>query len=277
MEDTNRTIARVSDLETRSGYPTGDGAGADSSVESQRREGFASARAAEPNRLLAMLSAEDSSELLPQLRPVRLRLKQLLVEADEPITDVYFIREGVASVIAHADEDAELEVGIIGKEGFVGLPLLFDVDSMPNRVIAQVEGDAWRLSAKAFLGMLDERPAFRKACLRYAQYFTVQIGQSVACNRLHTLEERCARWLLMTLERIEGDSFEMTHEFLSIMLGVRRAGVTVAMGTLQSAGILRYTRGRVSILDARRLQEASCGCYGLTRTWLEQLVGPAAA
>jgi CRP-like cAMP-binding protein len=143
---------------------------------------------------------------------------------------------------------------------------------MPYRVFVQIEGHAGRLSADAFRRVVDERPVVRRLLLRYAQYFTDQLSQSVACNRLHTLDERCARWLLMTHDRVHGDAFEMTHEFLSYMLGVRRAGVTVAMGTLQGAGIVWYTRGRVAVLDRPRLEEASCGCYHVTRTALERLL-----
>ena len=164
-------------------------------------------------------------------------------------------------------------MGTIGREGFVGLPVLHGADRMPYRVFVQIEGDAWRLSADAFRRLVDERPAVRHLFLRYAQYFTDQISQSVACNRLHTLEERCARWLLMTLDRVDGSVFELTHEFLALMLGVRRAGVSVAMGTLQNDGVLRYTRGRVEVLDRPRLEEASCGCYHITRTAFDRLLG----
>jgi CRP-like cAMP-binding protein len=163
-------------------------------------------------------------------------------------------------------------VGTVGRDGFVGLPVLHAADRMPYRVFVQIEGHGWRLSAEEFRRVLDERPAVRRRLLRYAQYFTDQLAQSVACNRLHTLDERCARWLLMTHDRVDGDAFELTHEFLALMLGVRRAGVTVAMGTLQAAGIVRYVRGRVVVLDRPRLEEASCGCYHITRTALERLL-----
>ena len=261
------------------GAPSGDGspAGANGSQEhpaaAERHTGAATAHAAEPNRLLRALPLEEYERLLLQLTPVRLRLKQALVEPDVPITDVYFPREGVGSMIATEQEGGDIEVGTMGNDGFVGLPVLHGADRMPYRVIVQIEGDAWRLSADAFRRLIDERPAVRHLLLRYAQYFTDQISQSVACNRLHTLEERCARWLLMTHDRVHGDAFELTHEFLALMLGVRRAGVSVAMGTLQSAGVLRYARGRVQVLDRPRLEEASCGCYHITRTAFARLLG----
>jgi CRP-like cAMP-binding protein len=200
-------------------------------------------------------------------------LREVLVEPGRPITDIYFVRNGVASMLATEQEGGDIEVGTIGNEGFVGLPVLLGATSVPNRIIIQIEGDASRMPADAFRRIVDERPEVRRLLLRYAQHFSDLLSQSVACNRLHTLEERCARWLLMTHDRVHGDAFDLTHEFLAIMLGVRRAGVTVAMGVLQAAGILRYTRGRVTVLDRSRLEEASCGCYGITRSTYERLLG----
>lgn len=222
-------------------------------------------------RLLRALPVGEYAALLLQLTPTRLRLKDVLVEPDEPIRHVYFPRDGVCSVIATGQEGGSIEVGTIGSDGLVGLPTLLGGDRMPYRVLVQVEGHGWRLGADAFRALVEERPAVRRLMLRYAQYYTDQVSQSVACNRLHTLEERCARWLLMTHDRVDGASFELTHEFLSIMLGVRRAGVTVAMGTLQAEGILRYVRGRVVVLDRAALERASCGCYAITRTALRRL------
>ena len=261
------------------GVPSGDGApvraesAAEQRAAADRRAGTAAAHAAEPNRLLRALALEEYERLLLQLTPVRLRLKQVLVEPDTPIPDVYFVREGVGSMIATEQEGGDIEVGTIGNEGLVGLPVLHGADRMPYRVIVQIEGDAWRLPADTLRRVVDERPAVRHLLLRYAQYFTDQVSQSVACNRLHTLEERCARWLLMTHDRVHRGDFELTHEFLARMLGVRRASVSVAMGTLQSAGVLRYARGRVQVLDRPRLEEASCGCYHITRTAFERLLG----
>jgi CRP-like cAMP-binding protein len=235
------------------------------SADADRAEGFSSAHAAEANLILARLPLEDYTLILPQLVPASLRLKQILYEPNEPITETYFVRDGVVSVIALEGRDDAIEVGLIGKEGFAGLPILYETDSMPFRSIVQVEGDAWRLPARTLTALLRDRPAVRHACLTYAQQFNIQVFQSVACNRLHTVEERCARWLLMTIDRLNGDSFEITHEFLAIILGVRRAGVTVAMGSLQSAGIIRYGRGRVTVVDRAALEAGACHCYRITR------------
>jgi CRP-like cAMP-binding protein len=251
-----------------SSQPT-DSASSDARV---RRDGLSEAHAAEPNQLLHVLSIDEYEWLRPQLIPTRLRLKQVLIEPDEPIQFVYFVREGVCSMIATEQEGGDIEVGTIGNEGFVGVPVLLGSETTPYRVFVQVEGDAWRLSVEAFRRMTDERADIRRLLLRYAQHLSDQFAQGVACNRLHTLEERCARWLLMTRDRVHQDEYELTHEFLALMLGVRRAGVTVAMGTLQNAGILRYSRGRVTVLDRRRLEEASCDCYRVIRASHDRLV-----
>ena len=238
-----------------------------------RADGVAAAHAEEANRLLRALPIADYEWLLVRLTPMRLRYKQTVIEPEGPIPYVYFPRDGVGSVIAVEQEGGDIEVGTIGNEGFIGLPVLFGDETTTNRVDIQVEGEGWRLGADVFRQMIEERPSVRRLMLRYAAYYVEQVSQSVACNRLHTLEERCARWLLMTHDRVHENPFELTHEYLSVMLGVRRAGVTVAMGVLQNAGIVRYTRGRVEVLDRRRLEEASCGCYRITQTSLDRLLG----
>ena len=129
------------------------------------------------------------------------------------------------------------------------------------------------MRADAFRRAIDERPDFRRRCLFFAQYYLDQVSQSVACNRLHTLEERCARWLLMTDDRVAADHFELTHEFIATMLGVRRAGVTVALGTLQRLEMIRSSRGRITVLDRARLEQASCECYRITRLAQDRLIG----
>lgn len=223
------------------------------------------AHQAEHNCLLRALPFDDYAWVVTQLTPVRLQLKEVLVEPGAPMSHVWFLRDGVASIVATEQEGGSVEVGTVGFEGLVGLPILFEDDTLADRVLMQVEGDGWRIAADDFRRVVQENRALRHVCLRYAAYFTAQLSQSVACNRLHTLEERCARWLLMTHDRVHRESYEITHEFLSFMLGVRRAGVTVAMGTLQAAGIISYRRGRVTVLDRDKLEEASCSCYRLTQ------------
>jgi len=237
------------------------------------REGLTSAHDGERNRLLNALPVEEYDRLLSELRPVRLPFKEILIEPNTAISHVWFVREGVASMIAHDQTGGLIEVGTIGREGFVGLPLLNGVDRMPYQVLIQIEGDAWRMPADAFRRIIDERPTVRHRCSRFAQYFSDQMAQSVACNRLHTVDERCARWLLMTHDRVDGDQFELTHEFLAVMLGVRRAGVTVAMGVLQREEVVTYVRGRVTVLDRAALESRACDCYRITRDAQARLFG----
>lgn len=228
----------------------------------------AAAHEAEQNRLLHALPLDDYASLRPELELVRLRPRQVLIEPDEPITHAWFVRTGVASIIAIDPEGDSMEVGTIGFEGFVGLPLLLEDETLPNFVIASLEGEAWRVHADDFRRVLDERRAVRRMCLRYAAWFTAQLAQSVVCNRIHTLEQRCAHWLLMTHDRVHHEPFALTHEFLAAMLGVRRAGVSIALGSLRNAGIIGNTRGRITVLDRARLEAASCSCHRLTQAAL---------
>jgi len=237
------------------------------------REGLENAHGDERNRILKALPIAEYDRLLAELRPVRLPLKDVLIEPNTEIGHVWFIREGVASMLAEEQDGSSIEVGTIGREGFVGLPLLNGVDRMPYRVLIQIEGDAWRMRADVFRRVVDERPQIRHRCLRFAQYFSDQMAQSVACNRLHTVEERCARWVLMTHDRVDGDHFELTQEFLAMMLGVRRAGVSVAMGVFQRANIVTYVRGRVTVLDREALERGACDCYRITRAAQARLLG----
>lgn len=233
-----------------------------------RLDSGAAAHEGEQNRLLHALPLDDYSSLRPGLELVRLRPRQVLIEPDERITHAWFVRTGVASIIATDPEGDSMEVGTIGFEGFVGLPLLLEDETLPNLVIASLEGEAWRICADDFRRVLDERPALRRMCLRYAAWFTAQLAQTVACNRIHTLEQRCAHWLLMTDDRVHHEPFALTHQFLAALLGVRRAGVSIAFGSLRMAGIIGNTRGRIIVLDRARLEAASCSCHRLSQAAL---------
>ena len=251
---------------------SGDGDSRPRSTQTSEREGLEAAHTDEQSALLRALPIDEYGHVVAQFTSERLQLKQSLIEPNTPIRDVYFPRAGVCSMLADQQEGGTIEVGTIGPEGFIGIPVLLGGDSMPYRVIVQIEGDAWRVPASVMRRVIEERPIIRHLLLRYTQYFANQLSQSVACNRLHTLEERCARWILMTHDRVHGDKFEMTQEFLSMMLGVHRPAVSVAMGVLQNAGILRYSRGRVTVIDRALLEEASCGCYQITRKEQERLL-----
>ena len=225
------------------------------------------------NVLLNALDDADYSLLREGAEDVKLALNTVLYEANAPITHVFFLSRGVASIIAPVGEGASVEVGTVGNEGFVGLPLLFGVDREPAKAIIQVADGGTRLSAVTFQRALAESAALRGLLLRYAQCYMSQVSQSSACNRAHSIEERCARWLLMTHDRVWADEFPLTHEFLSYMLGVRRAGVTVAAGMLQKAGLIEYRHGRIKVVDREGLEAASCACYGIIRETYDRLTG----
>jgi CRP-like cAMP-binding protein len=198
--------------------------------------------------------------------------------ASASITHVYFPDRGTAaSVIAPLGVDHGVEVGTIGDEGFVGLPIMFGVDTEPFTTVIQVGGTGWRVSAAEFTSGLADNAAFHALCARFAHTFYVQIGQSSACNRAHTVAERCARWLLMMHDRADSGTFILTQDYLAVMLGVRRAGVTVAAGELQRAGLIVYHRGHITVVDRGGLEAASCACYNVIRDAYNATFGAARA
>lgn len=222
------------------------------------------ARPTTTNLLLAALQPDDLARISGHLEPVKLRLREVLYEAGAEIEHIYFPTTGCVSMI-HTTEGGAVEVGTIGLEGMVGVPVLLRANSEPTRALVQVEGAAYRLSAAAFRSVVKESDRTERIFLRYALALFNQIAQSVACNRLHSLEERCARWLLITHDRVDGDEFKLTQEFLSYMLGVHRPAVTLAAGVLQASGFIHYSRGNITITDRRGLEGASCSCYQATR------------
>jgi CRP-like cAMP-binding protein len=227
------------------------------------------------NRFLCALPAESYDRLATELETVELRAKVVLWEPGAPIRSIYFPHTSVVSLIVPLQDDVSVEASTIGREGFLGVPVLLGGESTSTRAIAQVSGMASRLPASVFRRAIAEDGALRDLSLRYAQALFEQTAQSVACMAHHELSERCARWLLMTRDRVDGDDFRLTQEFLAIMLGVRRSTVTVAAGMLQRAGLITYQRGRVAILDRAGLEEASCECYDVVRRKYETLVGTA--
>ncbi len=220
---------------------------------------------AERNLLLRALPAAEYAGLLAYLEPAPLQVKQVLYEPNEPIGHAYFPQHGTTSLLALDHAGGAVEVGTIGNEGMVGLPLFHGIHASPHQCFVQIAGEASCITASDFAGQLAEAPTLRSLLLRYTHSVYVDAAQSVACGRLHALEERCARWLLMTDDRVEGSEFVLTQEFLSYMLGTRRPAVSVAMARLQAAGLVRYSRGHVTVLDRTGLEAASCECYRITR------------
>ena len=225
------------------------------------------------NRLLSLLSDHDYEQLRPHLSPVAFEYKKSLYEASRPIEQVYFPVEGVASLVITTADGASAEVGTIGSEGMVGLPICLGDHDAPSSVYVQVPGTALTMDADRFRGVLDRSLTLNLIMLRYAHAFFNQVAQSAACAHLHKVEKRCCRWLLMTRDRMPSDDFLLTHEFLGMMLGVRRTTVTDVMGSLQKAGLIRYRRGHVTILDHEPLRERACECYDISRLEFDRLLG----
>jgi CRP-like cAMP-binding protein len=225
------------------------------------------------NRLLALLPSRDRARLRPHLKPAALAYRQSLYRASKPIEYVYFIESGVGSLVNTMANGQAAEVGTIGNEGIVGLPLLLGDDRAPTSVYVQVPGAGLRMKAAVFRKELARSASLRAVMHHYAHAFFNQVAQSAACNHFHSLQQRCCRWLLMTHDRMHSDEFLLTQEFLAMMLGVQRTGVTAAASALQRAGLIRYTRGNVTILDRRGLERRSCECYGVSKREFDRLLG----
>ena len=231
-----------------------------------RRQGLA-------NRLLAALPVSERRSLDADLEHVELELRQSLYEPGAPISHVYFLTDGVASLVSPLEGGEIVEVATIGDEGVVGLPVFLGADSVPLRAFCQVPGAAYRLPAEAFREASRNGKALQRLLLLYTQALFTQIAQCVACNRAHGIAQRCARWFLMTHDRMHRDQFLLTQQFLAQMLGTRRQNVTEAAGALQAAGVITYRRGLISILDRKGLEAAACECYGTIQTEYDRLLG----
>ena len=225
------------------------------------------------NRLLGLLPQGDYKRLHPHLQRIPLGYRQSLYRAHKPIGFVYFIETGVGSLVNTMANGDAAEVGTIGNEGLVGLPLLLGDDRAPTSVYVQVPGVGLRMKATLFEKELERSASMRAVMLRYAHAFFNQVAQSAACNQFHSLQQRCSRWLLMTHDRMQSDEFLLTQEFLAMMLGVQRTGVSAAAGALQRADLIRYKRGNVTILDRRGLIKRSCECYGVSKKEFDRLLG----
>jgi CRP-like cAMP-binding protein len=225
------------------------------------------------NEILKRLGPEDYERLRPHLHRVSINLKQLIYEQGRRIDYVWFPESGVMSVVKLLEDGRAIETATVGNEGFVGLPAVFGTDTSWSRVFCQVPGRAIRVKADIVLAERRRGGQFAEMLLRFANATFAMLNQSVACNRAHSLEERMCRWLLMTHDRVGGDSFPLTQEFMANMLGVRRPTVNVAGTALQREGLIRYTRGKITILNRAGLEDASCECYSQVRAELARCLG----
>lgn len=226
------------------------------------------------NRVLARLDGPQFAVISAAAQVETLEPGTVLHRPEEALDRVYFPLSGTVSLVTLSTEGTMVEAATIGNEGTTGVPLFLDGDLGPLQIIAQIPGEAAVVPAPVLRTELNGRSSLDDAMRRYTQAQMVQTAQTAMCNRLHELTERAARWLLQSHDRVPGDSFRLTHEFLSIMLGVRRPTVTVAIGTLQAAGLIASGRGHIEVLDRPRLEEASCECYAVITAEYDRLLPP---
>ena len=215
------------------------------------------------NRLLAAMSSDDFALLEPMLKPLALKTRQMLEPANKPIKHSYFITSGLASVIAIGKNSHRLEVGIIGRDGMTGLPVVLGNDRSPNETFIQVEGTGSRITADGLRQAMRKSASLSRVLLNFVNAFLIQTSHTALSNGTATIEERLGRWLLMAQDRLDGDEVPLTHEFLSLMLGVRRVGVTGALNQLARKGVIRLSRGRIWIVDRNGLINSANGSYGI--------------
>ncbi len=222
------------------------------------------------NQILLGLPPKESEMLISKLEFVRLKTHHVLHEPGDTLKSAYFCNSGLVSILSVFPDGKSVEVGLVGKEGFIGLPLLAGFRTSATRATAQIEGSAFRVDGDTLITILRQAPKLERRLQQFSQLLGMQTTQIAACNRLHEVNERFARWLLMSADRTGSDSVPLTQELLAQMLGTRRSSVTVAAGMLQKAGLIAHTRGDVEIVDRRNLEEAACECYGIMQRQTKQ-------
>jgi CRP-like cAMP-binding protein len=225
------------------------------------------------NWLLRALPPDEQELLAPHLEPISLELGRVVCDVNAPFDHVYFPETGIISSVSVMADGSAVETATIGPEGMSGIIVFHGVESAPEQVFVQVPGEGYRMTTEAFRRLMPSTPVMRSLLHRYTAALLTLIGQSSGCNRKHSVLQRCARWLLMTHDRVERDSFELTHHVLSQMLGVRRASVTEAALALHEQGAIEYRRGFVTVLDRAALERASCECYAIIQEYFERLLG----
>jgi CRP-like cAMP-binding protein len=215
------------------------------------------------NEILLGLPPKEYDLIFSKLEFVRLKTHQLLHEPGDTIRSAYFCNTGLISILSVFPDGKSVEVGLIGKEGFVGIPLVVGFRTAATRAIVQIEASAFRVDSEALTAILRQCPGLERQLQQFSQIMAMQVTQIAACNRLHEVTERLARWLLMSCDRIGSTQVPLTQELLAQMLGTRRSSVTVAAGMLEKAGLVSHTRGSVKIVDRKSLEDTSCECYGI--------------
>jgi len=225
------------------------------------------------NRLLSALPSKDYQRLVPNLRAVTLSLGDVVYDSGGHLDYIYFPTTSVVSLLYTMRDGSTAEMGLAGNDGVVGIALFLGGDTTPNRAVAQIAGGAYKLNAAILLKEFALGGAFQRLLLRYTQALITQISQTAVCNRLHSVENRLCRWLLLSHDRVNSDELLMTQEFLSHMLGGRRESVTVAAGRLQDTGLIHYARGHITIFDRKGLEAQVCECYHIVREETDRLLG----
>ena len=227
------------------------------------------------NRLLAAIPAFEYEQLRPFLEPVILRKRQILQESNQPMAYAYFIEHGAASLFSRTARDGPVEVGIVGRFGLVGVPVVLGTSYSPHRCLVQVAGDALRIAAADLRRILDWAPRLTRGLHQYVQALLVQYSQVSLCNVRHPIHERLPRWLLTIRDRIESNEIPATHDLISQALGIRRPGVTEAMAKLEELGAVRRGRGRIFVTDPIKLEHAACECYHMIMMEYSRIAEPA--
>jgi CRP-like cAMP-binding protein len=225
------------------------------------------------NRILRRLTPADFASLQSDLEIVSLSFKEVLYEQGQPIEHMHFVESGVVSIVTDLDDGGTVETGTIGREGVVGIPAFLGTSSSVSRAFCQIPGHAGRVPIARMLAERNRNTRLAELVLRSANAMMMMLAQTAACNRAHPVEERMCRWLLMTHDRVDGDEFPLTQEFLAQMLGVRRPSVNTAGLALQNAGLIRYSRGKIAILNRQGLESSSCECYAVIAREFERALG----
>jgi len=224
------------------------------------------------NVLLARLAKLRADDLASRLEPVELIVNQVICEPGQPMEHAYFVEVGMVSVVSIMKDGRSVEVGTIGSEGVVGAPLLLSAAPLPYKQFVQLAGRAYRISSELFKEAAQRNSLLRDLVYKYQVAYLTQTMQTAACNGLHSVQQRCCRWILMSQDRVQSATFALTHDFLGLMLGVRRASVSDVLQPIQERGWIRSTRGSITVLDRTALEEASCECYGLITQYTNRQV-----
>ncbi len=228
------------------------------------------------NKILLDLPPKECEMLFPKLEFVRLKTHHVLHEPGDPLKSAYFCESGLVSILSVFPDGKSVEVGLVGREGFVGIPLVAGFRTAATRAVAQMDATAFRVHGERLMGILRECPMLERRLQQFSQVKLMQVTQIAACNRLHEVTERLARWLLMSADRIGSNFLPLTQEVLGQMLGTRRSSVTVSAGILQRAGLITHSRGEVEITDRKKLEEAACECYGIMQRQVKEWQGNSA-